>query len=487
MEKDPVPGSCSQDRKIHLRYPTAGQGQGNQDSYAEVEMKTKRNVDPLISQIERALDLGQFISYNQSWDFVRDLEDIKDKIDDLMESEEADRAVRLYEMFLSECYEKVEEIDDSGGNLGMFFQDLFLSWIEARQKAGRAAEETVGDILNWMENDDYGFCYDIEKEVAKVLNKAGFLLFRQHFQGRFEEAFAPFEHKETRYIYDYPADVYLNANTLKDIYIVKKDVKAYLGLCEKVGITPKDCEHIASLQKTKRHFEDALAWADRGLKLEREREWGNESSYELTGIRQELLNKLGRREDALESAWAEFIEYPSKMGYDRLRKYIPKEDSRQWHEKAIHEAKKRSLSAFIKICTATKEWGILSEHILDVESDQLEEISHYTTEAAAKGLSRKHGQAAAKIYAALGMRIVRKGKSKYYQYALEHFRSARKLYERVGCNEMWLSLVDLVRQDHSRKYTFIGDFEEIAAGNRPAPPESFEKRARKRWKKQTSK
>ena len=82
-------------------------------------MKKKRNVDRLILRIELALDLGQFITYNQSWDFVHDLEDIKNKIDDLMESGEADRAVRLYEMFLSGCYEKAEEIDDSGGNLGI--------------------------------------------------------------------------------------------------------------------------------------------------------------------------------------------------------------------------------------------------------------------------------------------------------------------------------------------------------------------------------
>ena len=53
---------------------------------AGLRMKRKRNVDPLISQIEKALDLGQFISYNQSWDFVHDLEGIKDKTDDLVES-----------------------------------------------------------------------------------------------------------------------------------------------------------------------------------------------------------------------------------------------------------------------------------------------------------------------------------------------------------------------------------------------------------------
>ncbi len=80
----------------------------------------------------------------------------------------------------------------------------------------------------------------------------------------------------------------------------------------------------------------------------------------MTGIRQELLNKLGRREDALESAWTEFVAYPSKYSYDRLRKYIPKEDFRHWHERAIQEAKKTSLSAFIEICTAAKEWVVLS-------------------------------------------------------------------------------------------------------------------------------
>ena len=100
-----------------------------------------------------------------------------------MESEEADRAVRLYEMFLSGCYEKVEEIDDSSGNLGMFFQDLFLSWIEARQKAGRAAEETVGDILKWMENDDYGFCYDTEKERGQGSQQGGLSLIQAAFSG----------------------------------------------------------------------------------------------------------------------------------------------------------------------------------------------------------------------------------------------------------------------------------------------------------------
>jgi uncharacterized Zn finger protein len=103
-----------------------------------------------------------------------------------------------------------------------------------------------------------------------------------------------------------------------------------------------------------------------------------------------------------------------------------------------------------------------------------------------KGLSKKHGLAAAKIYGALGLRILKKGKSNYYQYALEHFRHASKIYEKVGRLQLWTDLVESVRRDHSRKYSFIGDFVEIVDRRPLKKPDSFETRALKRWKKQIS-
>jgi tetratricopeptide (TPR) repeat protein len=438
-------------------------------------MKKRKKADPVVSEIERALDLGQFISYNRSWEFVRELEATKKRIDTLVKNGEAERAVGLYEMFFSGCYEKAEEIDDSSGNLGMFFGELFCAWIKARQKAGCKADETV-----------QFFCYDIEQDIAQVLNKAGFQLFRKHFQDQFENAFVPYTSKAPKFIYDYPADVYRNVDILKKICIVKKDIQSYLTLCEKTVASPKDCENIAMLYKKKKHFADALAWVEKGLTLEKKRKWGNQSSYGLTSMRQELLDKLGRSEDAFESAWSEFKKYPSVYGYDELMKYIPKQDFKKWHEKTLLEAKKTSLSAFIEICNKTKEWDILSERIVSVEHDKLEQISHYITEKAAKGLAKKHCRAAAKIYGAMGMRILKKRKSKYYWHALEHFRKTGKLYKKAGHEQVWVSLVDRVRKDHSRKYSFIGDFEKIVEGRVPESPETFEKRVRKRWVKQTS-
>ena len=233
----------------------------------------------MISELERALDLGEFVPYNCSWEFVRGLEEVKQKIDALVKDGQAERAISLYELFLSGCYEKADEIDDSGGNLGMFFEDLFCAWINARQKAKFDPAETVQNILNWMDNDNYGFCYEIERDMVKVLNKESVTLFEAAIKSRFEKAFTTVDQKKRKRVFDYPWGVRKNVAILKVIYVESKDTDAYLALCEKTGITPKDCENIANLYKVKRKYQDALSWVKKGLRLEKKDNWGNQSSF----------------------------------------------------------------------------------------------------------------------------------------------------------------------------------------------------------------
>lgn len=449
-------------------------------------MASQNKTDPLISVIEEALDLGEFVSYKEAWGFIRNLKNVKEKIDGLLKKVQAKRCVPLYEVFLSGCYEKADEIDDSSGNLGMFFEELFCSWIKARQKAGYTDEETVHNILKWMDNDRYGFCYNIEKNLVTVLNRKGLSLFENSIQSRFNEAFSLVKSEGIRRIYDYPYAVRQNADILKVIYIAKKDIESYLSFCEKIGTTPKDCENIAKIHKEKRCFQDALMWVDKGLELERKDNWPNESSWNLLKLRRELFKKLGRKEDAFESAWSAFKEHPSEYAYDEMMKYVSKKDRKHWHKKAIEEVKKASLPAIIKLCTKTKEWEILAESINAAKHEELEAIGHYTTEKAAQKLEKKYPIEAAKIYRALGMRIVKAKKSKYYWIALDHLLKAKRLYSENACQEEWLSLVENIRRDHYHKYSFIGDFEKIVSGRYPEYLESFEERTRKRWEKQIS-
>ena len=103
------------------------------DTMLLLSMAKQHQIEPLITEIEEVLNLEEFTDYNDSWEFVRGLEYLNEKIDDLVENGEAVRCVPLYEIFLSGCYEKAAMIDGSSGKLGMFFEELFCSWITARQ------------------------------------------------------------------------------------------------------------------------------------------------------------------------------------------------------------------------------------------------------------------------------------------------------------------------------------------------------------------
>ncbi|NQT58649.1 MAG: hypothetical protein HQ557_06665 [Bacteroidetes bacterium] len=443
-------------------------------------------IDSMASEIEDALDLGSYISYQQVWDYVDNLNDVKERIDDMVMEATARQCVSLYVMFLSGCYEKADEIDDSGGNLGMFFEELFCSWIKARQKAGYADKETVHNILQWMENDSYGFCYNIEKKLVEALNRQGLSVFEATILARFDEALESIDPDSVKRIYDYPYDVRQNADILRIIYSTKKDIDSYLGLCDKVGTTPKDCENIANIYKGRRCFRDALLWVDKGLELEKKDSWPNYASRGLSSVKRDLLNMAGEKKEAFESAWSEFQSQPSEYTYDEMMKYVLKKDRNHWHKMAIEEIGKTSLPIIIELCTKTQEWKILAESIKAARHEEIEYISHYDTEKAAQGLSQEYPVEAAKIFRALGLRIVKAKKSKYYGIANEHLLKAKKLYVENNCQKEWSSLVENIRRDHYRKYSFIGDFEKIVSGEYPEYLESFEERTKKRWAKQIS-
>jgi len=449
-------------------------------------MSKRQESDDLAGMMESALCPGEFISYGRSWHFVSGLEEVKDRIDGLLAGGDADRAAELYEVFLAGCHEKAEEIDDSGGSLGGFFQEVFRCWIKARQAAGRDPAETVREIVGWMVHDDYGFCFDTEGEVAAALNKEGRALFKKHFEDRFDAAFAPFAGNEAKYINDYPSAVYMTARSLKAIYVARRDVRSYVALCEKTLASPKDCENIARLYKTKGRPAEAITWVERGLAIRNTRQWGNEDTYGLEGLKREVLSKVGRKDDALQSAWSEFTARPSTFAYKELLRYVPENDRRRWHAKAMATARDAALAELIDLCVETGELDLLAERVAAAAPGELEEISYYVTEKVAAALERQHGSLAAKVYCAMAMQTLEAGRSKYYRQALEHLRAARDLYRQHGQEQVWQAVVARVRGDHRRKYGFMPYFEKIVAGENPAAVESFEARARRTWSKQTS-
>jgi len=436
----------------------------------------KKKIDPLIDTIENTLNFGQFVSYNYTHDFIHELEEVQQNIDDLIELD-PHRAVKLYEIFLHGCTEKINEMDDSGGNMGMFFSHLFCSWVIARQNANLPAKETLELINKWQESDEYGLCYDIEKELIDVFNRETLNLFKNNLISDIEE-YLKLHNKN-------PTDRILNdkIKLVKYIYAAKKNLKAYIEFSQKFGVTLKDCEEIAKIYQKNKKYNDALDWVEKGLKFPNNTRDYSFSKYDLTNLKKELLKQLGNKSEALNMAWSDFKKHPNKYAYLDLMKYVPVKDKNEWKIKAIDHIKDGPLEAVFEICMITKEYPVLVDQVMKCKHQTLENLSHYKTEEAANILSKKYPEAAAKIYRALGMRIVESKKSKYYHASWDHFEKAKGLYIKTGQEEEWKKLADNILREHSRKSGFISGFMEVVDGNKKKKL-SLADRAKQRWKKQ---
>ncbi len=362
--------------------------------------RERKPIDPLEQAIETALAPGIFISYKAAWSFVDELKEIANEVDTVMESE-SERSAHLHETFIAACHEKADEIDDSSGDFGMLVDDLFRGWIKARQAAGADADETAKSLSAWMEDDPSGFCYHLDREAVKVLDKDGLEAFTRHARSKLETAAKSGEDDKGGFP-GYARGRW--GGVLKTLLAAQRNVDAYIALCRETDLGTGECKAIAEMYRSRRNPKKALSWVERGLEIVRSDAGSSFADHELREMKRALLAKLGRAGDALESAWAEFQEHPSTFGYKELMRYVPAKERKTWHEKAMEASEKGDLSSQIELWLERKEIDRLVARMREAADEELEDLSHYRTEPLARKLERSHPGIAARVYRALGMR-----------------------------------------------------------------------------------
>jgi len=450
---------------------------------APTKGRGRRSSDTLERSMESALAPGRFVSYKAAFEFVQDLEGVDAQVRGVVSKEPA-RGVALYESFIAGCYEKAEEIDDSSGSFGGFVGELFCGWVKARQAAGADPGKTAARLVAWMDDDPYGFASDLDGEAFAALDRPGRAAFVKEVRARFEAAAKAAPAPSAGTSWRTPDGERRRwGSTLRTLYAAQKNVSAYVALAEATGLTAKDCRAVAKMLAARRRPGDALGWVERGLALDKKPAQGPSlAGDELSSLKRELLAKLGRGGDALDSAWAEYRAHPNRYSYEDLMKYVPRTERAAWRTKALDAAcGGTDLASVIELFLEHREVERLAAVLQSTPDAALEGVTHYATEPAAKRLEKSHPQLAARLWRAQGMRIVNAAKSRYYGAALRAIRSARACYEKAGLAGEWQKLVDEVRSRHSRKTGFMAGFEAIATGaDRRAEP-SFLARARSRW------
>jgi uncharacterized Zn finger protein len=359
----------------------------------------------------------------------------------------------------------------------MFVEGLFGGWIQAREAAGADSDETAATLVHWIENDPYGFCSHLERQAVTMCTAHGLAAFAQAVAARRAEAETSRSSRPDQADHQYRQRRL--TEILKAIYVAQQNLEGYLSLCTEESLTPPDCEIVADLYQRRHEPETALTWVDRGLQLEVQGRRG--SSYRLQELKRSLLHTLDRSAEALQLAWQDFQTAPSTFTYQILMVEAPEADRAQWHAQAMAAAETGTLWILIPLWLAAQEIDRLVARLRPLEDGALEALSHGITEPAAARLATSHPDVAAKLYRALGLRILTAKKSKYYGAALAHFAHAKECYARAGLDHEWQALVALVSRLHGRKYGFMPGFERVVSGQPPPKEPSFLERAQRRW------
>ena len=138
------------------------------------------------SAIERVLRPGTFIHFGSGAAFIRGLESVAARVEKLSAAGDHEQAMNLYELFIAACNEKAGEVDDSGGDLGMFVSTLFDGWMRARERSGANPRIRSRRLATWMEDDPIGFCFGLERTITKEMSPVTLETFEREARRRID-------------------------------------------------------------------------------------------------------------------------------------------------------------------------------------------------------------------------------------------------------------------------------------------------------------
>jgi len=399
-------------------------------------MATKRSsTDPIEAAILRNFRSRSF-GWERGSDALWVAEEIARGIQALIERDPA-RAARLYGVLIGECMELIEDLDEDG-EFTAFIESLYPSWIRARRLASRPAAETAAQFFKLRsvfffdiaEVDAAAVAAACDEEHLEALAKAGAELL--------------------------PGSVGLIRAVLRALNAPAR----YIAFVRSTGLKDSDYGVIAELLEAAGEPAEALKWTTEGM----DSEGMDFSPAGLDAIHRRLLKTLGRGEEALASAWVRVRSCMTVDGWRELMDYAPAEDRADWHERAMDAAGMADLDEALEIWMAGGEQSRIIGRIAESSDGDLEAQSHYVTEPVAKALEEDHPALAARVYRALGVRILKSGKSQYYREALHHLDSCRTCYLRAAMAREWEALAREIQRAHSRKHSFMPAFETVVKG-----------------------
>ena len=286
---------------------------------------------------KKAVRVHDFVHYREAYSWARGVDDAIDNIAQLLEDRQATAVIDLCESALKDLDAAMGAIDDSDGQLATLRDRLQDIHFRACQEARPDQVALAARLFEFEMQSELEVFYGAAESYAKVLGAKGLKEYRRLAEAEWEKVPQRTAKHEL-------AD---SGQHFSITHIMESLARASGDVEELAAVMSRDLSYaysylkIAEVYREAGQHDQALLWAEKGLKAFPERTDGR-----LREFAAEEYHRRRRHDDAMKLIWAEFSERPCLETYRALERHAEKAKARpEWRERALAEIRQRIVKA----------------------------------------------------------------------------------------------------------------------------------------------
>jgi tetratricopeptide (TPR) repeat protein len=412
--------------------------------------------------IDRATRTGGFIDYYGAGGYAEGVREAVEPLRELLSDtpEQAAAVIDLTEHALGRVEDAMENADDSNGEIGTLLGELQELHLEACHVAKPDPEELARRLFEWEMADHWDVFYNAAETYAEILGTAGLAVYRRLAEAAWKKL--PALKPGAREGYD--SNRFRLTNMMEALTRTSGDVDALADIKAKNLSSPYHYLTIAELYREAKRPDDALDWAERGLKA-----FPKTDDMRLLEFIADEYHRRKHPDEALALIWRPFEADPALADYQRLKQHADRAGVwPRWRECAQAGLRRRIAAETGGKSGRADPWGRHSARATLVQVFLWEENPEAAWEAGhghplGRNLTLELAAAREKTHPAdvipiylqeAGTLIAQTGK-RAYEEAIGHLKKAKALHLRLGLTDEWGSVIVRFREQHKAKRNFI--------------------------------
>jgi len=284
--------------------------------------------------IDEAFMVGDYVGYREMYDYATSINSVLDSLQDLLGDGHAEAVIALAEHAVDRAEDAVGYVDDSDGwmsGIAERLQEMHLAACVAAEPDPVALARTLFD--RERHSGDLDVFYGAAGAYEEVLGPEGLAEYRRLAQAEWDALPPLGPNEEER---SWSSRRFRITQIMQTLAELTGDVDAVVDVLARDQSSAYQFVRIAEVLREAKRYDDALAWAEKGLALH-----GGADSR-LVEVTAEEYHRSGRGEDAVRVTWDAYGEVPGLRNYRQLAEHAQRADLwPAWHDKALELLKSR--------------------------------------------------------------------------------------------------------------------------------------------------